>query len=281
MSPRTQVLGSLAVQSPSQASQLVQVTPATCHNLSLFKELLREYRKLDDAVNMRINRTTAQFRDRDRLGTGGKGSIQDQACAHLWQELVDNWRRRAEIIDYCVKVTDEAQIGKLGSADGGARAPQSQGSAVSDEVKRRQVRNELTVEKIVRQRSLDAFTSRCRYFEPPRSDGEARRWWDETRGDFRGRSVAGLPRALYWTTVRARWAGRRWPAVASGGTCRICSMTQFTRRLGVTRSRTPRSAALLSIAATMYPKAFALVLPLYVASTWAGPTTTQQPGHCP
>ncbi len=97
MSPRAPVLGSLAVQSPPQSSQLVHVSPATCHNLSLFKgssssvallEVLKEYRKLDDAVTTRINRTTAQFRDRDRLGASGKGSVQEQACAYLWKELV-------------------------------------------------------------------------------------------------------------------------------------------------------------------------------------------------
>ena len=38
---------------------------------------------------MRLNRTNAQFRDRDRLGEMGKGgSVQDQACAYFWQELV-------------------------------------------------------------------------------------------------------------------------------------------------------------------------------------------------
>jgi hypothetical protein len=106
-------LGSLAIQSHSQSSQLVHVSPATCHNLSLFKglsssglsdpslqfrrcfsrrelslELLKEYRKLDDTVTMRINRTTAQFRDRDRMGASGKGTVQEQACLYLWQELV-------------------------------------------------------------------------------------------------------------------------------------------------------------------------------------------------
>lgn len=37
---------------------------------------------------MRLNRSNAQFRDRDREGTGGKGSIQDQACAYVWKELL-------------------------------------------------------------------------------------------------------------------------------------------------------------------------------------------------
>ncbi|KAI0307105.1 caffeine-induced death protein 2-domain-containing protein [Multifurca ochricompacta] len=174
--PRMPTLGSLAMQSPSQTSQLVHVSPATCHNLSLFKELLKEYRKLDDAVTMRINRTNAQFRDRDRLGTSGKGSVQEQACAYLWQELVDNWKRRAEIIEYCVKVMNETQT-QVGKSDHTGKGTHG----VSDDVKYRQVHNEIAIEKIIRQRSLDAFVSRCQYFEPPLSDEDARRWWNEGR----------------------------------------------------------------------------------------------------
>lgn len=83
---------------------------------------MKEYRRLDDTIAMRYNRTTAQFRDRDRLGLSGKGNVQEQACAHLWKELVgmstfllmrqdpdtitENWKRRKDIIDYCVGVVD-------------------------------------------------------------------------------------------------------------------------------------------------------------------------------
>jgi hypothetical protein len=61
-------------------------------------ELLKEYRKLDGTVTMRINRTNAQFRDRDRLGATGKGNVQEQACAYLWQELVGARRNINPII---------------------------------------------------------------------------------------------------------------------------------------------------------------------------------------
>ncbi|KAI0005072.1 caffeine-induced death protein 2-domain-containing protein [Russula compacta] len=179
MSPRLPTLGSLAVHSPSQSSQLVHVSPATCHNLSLFKELLKEYRKLDDAVTMRINRTTAQFRDRDRAGASRKGNVQESACAYLWQELVANWKRRAEIIDYCVKVVDEAHQVRA------ARTHSSLSMGVTGEAKYRQVHNELAIEKIVRQRSIDAFVSRCRYFDPPHTDRDAREWWDEAQAHSR------------------------------------------------------------------------------------------------
>ena len=53
---------------------------------------MREYRKLDDSITMRLNRTNAQFtRDRDRLGVGAKGNVQEQACAHLWLELIGTY----------------------------------------------------------------------------------------------------------------------------------------------------------------------------------------------
>ena len=86
-------LGSLAVQALSLHPQLVHVSPATCHNLSLFKDLLREYRRLDDTINMRLNRTNAQFRDRDREGKS-KGNVQDETCIYIWQSLVGMFRGR-------------------------------------------------------------------------------------------------------------------------------------------------------------------------------------------
>ncbi|KIJ70575.1 hypothetical protein HYDPIDRAFT_78094 [Hydnomerulius pinastri MD-312] len=180
--PSPPPLGSLAVQAPSLTPQLVHVSPATCHNLSLFKDLLREYRRLDDTITMRLNRSNAQFRDRDRAGISGKGNIQDQACAYIWKELVENWKRRTEIVDYCVNVVDQSMDEKhklLDGQVGDARAQRkTQAGLFADEVKRNQVHNELSVEKIIRKRSLDAFQSRCQYFSPPMNDTEARKWWD-------------------------------------------------------------------------------------------------------
>lgn len=48
---------------------------------------MKEYRKLDDTVTMRLNRNMAQFRDRQRAGSGSSG-LQDEACAYFWNQLV-------------------------------------------------------------------------------------------------------------------------------------------------------------------------------------------------
>ena len=53
------------------------------------KELLKEYRRLDDAIPMRVNRANAAMRDRQRSGDQAPtGNVQDEACAYLWRELV-------------------------------------------------------------------------------------------------------------------------------------------------------------------------------------------------
>lgn len=51
-------------------------------------DLMKEYRKLDDSIPMRLNRTIAQYRDMDRTGSAGKGTVEDQACLQVWRELI-------------------------------------------------------------------------------------------------------------------------------------------------------------------------------------------------
>lgn len=100
-------LGSLAIQAPEHP-QIVHVSPSTCHDLSLFKgntirafgfssymsqflllEILREYRRLDDTITMRLNRANATMRDQERMrDSTGRGNVQEQACLSMWRELV-------------------------------------------------------------------------------------------------------------------------------------------------------------------------------------------------
>jgi len=178
-------LGSLAVQAPTLTPQVVHVSPSTCHDLSLFKELLKEYRKLDDTIVMRLNRANAVMRDRERTGDRNlTGHVQDEACAYLWRELVANWKRRTQLVEYCVEAVDQSINEKRKDMEDVNLDPSSQrkvqAEVYGEDVKRRQIHNELTVESIVRQRSTDAFRARCRYFTPPASDVEARKLWEST-----------------------------------------------------------------------------------------------------
>jgi hypothetical protein len=52
-------------------------------------DILREYRRLDDTITMRLNRANATVRDRQREHeSGAQGNVQNQACGYLWRELV-------------------------------------------------------------------------------------------------------------------------------------------------------------------------------------------------
>ncbi|VDC06300.1 unnamed protein product [Peniophora sp. CBMAI 1063] len=165
-------LGSLAVQAPMLTPRIVHVDAPVCQDLSVFKELMNEYRKLDDAITMRMNRTTAQFRDRDREGHAGKGSVQDQACEYLWRDLVENWKRRESIIEYCVGVVDKSAEEKRVALQQDPSAADERmqrrirAEMYAQETKRNQVHNELAVEKIVRNRSHNVFTGGIRTWKP-------------------------------------------------------------------------------------------------------------------
>jgi len=181
MAPYKPLLGSEAIEAP--VTQTVRVTESTCRHLSLFKDIMKESRKLDDGITMRLNRNVAQWQDRDRHA--GRPSSGQDGCEHLWRELVANWKGRKEVIDYCVEVIDKAVNEKRrpisGQEEGLDADPDSRSvrsSIFREEVLRNQIRQELTVEAIVRRRSWEAFSSRCKHFEPPKTDAEARRWWD-------------------------------------------------------------------------------------------------------
>lgn len=119
---------------------------------------MKEYRRLDDTITMRLNRTNAQFRDRDRQGLGGGGNVEEQACAQIWRELmgtfghemlplprcidsfsVANWKRRTEIINYCVGVVDQSMDEKRRSLDTEGNDPtqqrRTQGALYAEDVK--------------------------------------------------------------------------------------------------------------------------------------------------
>ncbi len=52
-----------------------------------FLDIMREYRKVDDGITMRMNRNGALFRDRTREGRSLSGS-EEESCAYFWKELV-------------------------------------------------------------------------------------------------------------------------------------------------------------------------------------------------
>ncbi|GJJ07112.1 hypothetical protein Clacol_001312 [Clathrus columnatus] len=198
------LLGSQAIHIPSpSASQTIHINSSTCQDISTFKEVMKEYRKLDDSVTMRLNRNLAHFRDRDRESvkqlSGNTADSQNEACAYFWSQLIvpkAGWKARTEIVQYCVDVVDKGmeqtkatflkeslETGNEDEAVSERRKRHRNAVLYSAEVKKNQIHNELTVERIVRRRSLEAFRSRCKFFQPPLTDTEARKWWNAALSD--------------------------------------------------------------------------------------------------
>ncbi|KAK0468342.1 caffeine-induced death protein 2-domain-containing protein [Desarmillaria tabescens] len=145
MSSSKSQLGSLGIQAPVLNPQIVHVSATTCNDMSLFKDLLREYRKLDDTITMRLNRANAVMR-----------TVQDQACSYLWQELMANWSRRTQLVQYCVDVVDKSLQDKKNIVQDNASSPAEQ-----------------------RKAQAEMYTDQVKYFEPPATDEEGRKMWFE------------------------------------------------------------------------------------------------------
>lgn len=174
-----------------------------CH--SSLTDLMRQYRTLDDQVILHFNRASAHSRDtgesappsllqkhstqfystsaRD-LGKSTYASVPNDVCAQFWQHLVKVWSEREDAIRYCISVTEKAHVPTTADnsdlrLDGDARAaPDVQSrSEHMDEFLMRQLRNELTIETIIRLRSLEAFKERCRVFAPSGNDARELEYW--------------------------------------------------------------------------------------------------------
>jgi len=163
---------------PSQ----ITVSPSTCFQLSLFKDVMKQYRKLDDTIIIRLNRASAQLSDNNRTHHLPTTSGSEESCLLLWREMIAGWEHRQTVLNYCVNIVDTSLNQKRKSLEGqesGLDAKrEAQNALFLEEVLRNQIANEDAVEKIVRKRSLEAFKSRCQFFLPPASDERGRQWWN-------------------------------------------------------------------------------------------------------
>ncbi|WFD32439.1 hypothetical protein MSPP1_003486 [Malassezia sp. CBS 17886] len=173
------------------------LTPSVCLSLVEFKDLLRQFRALDDSITLRLNRSVSRSRD---LGTSAPPTLLQQhtkefsssaatdlgkstyavasetVCAAFWRELANVWMLREDAIHYCAAVNAQhrpapppprGDVDRL-DLDAPARTPSRSAAQerAQAEFVTRQLHNELAVESIIRRRSLDAFKSRCRAFQP-------------------------------------------------------------------------------------------------------------------
>ncbi|WRT64864.1 uncharacterized protein IL334_001800 [Kwoniella shivajii] len=175
---------------PSAPPKQMTVTTETCYNLSVFRDIVRQYRKLDDQIIIRLNRAQAQLRDEDRLNPNSNHmSGSEGMCARIWSEMMSGWAHRQTLLTFCSQTVQSSVEGKKNvDADTPiVTGPKWERGIKEEEVLADQLASEESVEAIIRKRTLDAFKSRCPFFSPSPSDPSGKAWWDLADGGRKGR----------------------------------------------------------------------------------------------
>ena len=160
-------------------------------HLPAYTDMLRQFRAIDDGVTLRLNRAFAQSRDlgsssppsllqrHDKsfssssaadLGRSTYAVVSETMCESIWSELALLWKRREDTIRYCIDINAQTQQQRNAAPlsqddrldlDRAKASPietsevsLSRGESTAD-FTTRQLRNELSIEAIVRRRSLD------------------------------------------------------------------------------------------------------------------------------
>ncbi|OCF40919.1 hypothetical protein I317_05278 [Kwoniella heveanensis CBS 569] len=188
---------------PAPPPKQVTVTAETCYNLGVFRDIVRQYRKLDDQIIIRLNRAQAQLRDQDRISGGdkslGSSSGAEAMCLKMWTEMMAGWAHRQTLLSFCSQTVsanlDEKKQSQPGAEGGGVRTsssstPRWERGIREEEVLADQLASEEGIEAIIRKRTLDAFKSRCPFFHPSVSDTAGKAWWDLADRGLRGHGPA-------------------------------------------------------------------------------------------
>jgi hypothetical protein len=134
--------------------------------------MMKELRRVDDNIILGLNSTDTHS---------------ENACGEFFNRLATAYRKREQAVDYCLKVMDDEIDRKTILLQQDPDDYDTQSSIFSDETKvkaplclhnlhvsdlcllfsqqRRMIANELVVEGIVRDRTLQIFKSKCRVFD--------------------------------------------------------------------------------------------------------------------
>ncbi|KAL7753322.1 hypothetical protein RI367_001097 [Sorochytrium milnesiophthora] len=136
---------------PHATTAVQVVTPAVCRNYSFFRDVLKEHRKIDDNIFLKLN-------DMPR------GQEDTHMCEQFLESLVNSYRIRARMISVCQKVLDEDVAETAARLKVDPKTYRIQSDLHAAELKQRTARDETEVEDILKDRTLRMFKSRCRSF---------------------------------------------------------------------------------------------------------------------
>ncbi|XP_063062337.1 protein MIX23 [Engraulis encrasicolus] len=145
-----------------QSSMAAPSGTLNCEDFSMFQEVLRAMRTIDDRIVHSLNTTvpTASF--------SGKVDA-TQTCKDLYTSLIEAHSSRDRAIKACIAETSAA-LGHLREQ----RAKDSDNLTLIKQLRKEQTKlklmqSELNVEEVVNDRSMKVFVERCRiHYNPPK-----------------------------------------------------------------------------------------------------------------
>nr|XP_046227236.1 protein MIX23 [Scatophagus argus] len=133
-----------------------------CEDFSMFQEVLRVMRTIDDRIVHSLNTTVPT------VSFSGKVDA-TQTCKQLYESMMEAHLSRDKAIKSCIAQTSEV-VGQLREQ----RAKDNDNLALIKELRKEQTKlklmqSELNVEEVVNDRSLKIFHERCRiHYTPPK-----------------------------------------------------------------------------------------------------------------
>nr|XP_057916128.1 protein MIX23 isoform X1 [Doryrhamphus excisus] len=133
-----------------------------CEDFSMFQEMLRTMRTIDDRIVHSLNTTVPT------VSFSGKVDA-TQTCKQLYQSMMEAHLSRDKAIKTCITQASEV-VGQLREA----RTKDGDNLALIKQLRKEQTKlklmqSELNVEEVVNDRSLKVFNERCRiHYTPPK-----------------------------------------------------------------------------------------------------------------
>ncbi|KAF6727311.1 Coiled-coil domain-containing protein 58 [Oryzias melastigma] len=138
------------------------VATLNCEDFSLFQEVLKVMRTIDDRIVHALNTTVPT------VSFSGKVDA-TQTCKQLYESMMEAHLNRDKAIKTCIAQTSEV-VEKLREQ----RAQDSENLGLIKQLRKEQTKlklmqSELNVEEVVNDRSLKVFNERCRiHYTPPK-----------------------------------------------------------------------------------------------------------------
>ncbi|XP_024135305.1 coiled-coil domain-containing protein 58 [Oryzias melastigma] len=138
------------------------VATLNCEDFSLFQEVLKVMRTIDDRIVHALNTTVPT------VSFSGKVDA-TQTCKQLYESMMEAHLNRDKAIKTCIAQTSEV-VEKLREQ----RAQESENLGLIKQLRKEQTKlklmqSELNVEEVVNDRSLKVFNERCRiHYTPPK-----------------------------------------------------------------------------------------------------------------